>query len=77
LILTDKRVVRPLPTLGLIFRHLRLGDKLAEVVDWALALVAVGADGLSSAALRKTLGALLKNREDVERVLAEPSRFRG
>jgi hypothetical protein len=27
--------------------------------------------------LRKTLGALLKNREDVERVLADPSRFRG
>jgi hypothetical protein len=27
--------------------------------------------------LRKTLGALLKNREDVERVLADPARFRG
>ena len=50
---------------------------IAEVVDWALALVAVGADGLSAAVLRKTLGALLKNREDVDRVLADPSRFRG
>jgi MoxR-like ATPase len=50
---------------------------IAEVVDWALALVAVGADGLSATVLRKTLGALLKNREDVERVLADPSRFRG
>jgi len=56
---------------------LKKSPGIAEVVDWALALVAVGADGLSSAALRKTLGALLKNREDVERVLAEPSRFRG
>jgi hypothetical protein len=32
---------------------------------------------LSAAALRKTLGALLKNRDDVERVLADTSRFRG
>jgi MoxR-like ATPase len=56
---------------------LKKAPGIAEVVDWALALVAVGADGLSSAALRKTLGALLKNREDVERVLADPSRFRG
>lgn len=56
---------------------LRKAPGIAEVVDWALALVAVGADGLSSTALRKTLGALLKNREDVERVLADPSRFRG
>jgi MoxR-like ATPase len=50
---------------------------ISEVVDWALALVAVGADGLSTPVLRKTLGALLKNREDVDRVLADPSRFRG
>ncbi len=55
---------------------LRKSPGIAEVVDWALALVAVGSDSLSAATLRKTLGALLKNREDVERVLAEPSRFR-
>ena len=47
------------------------------MVDWALALVAVGADGISSTVLKKTLGALLKNRDDVERVLADPARFRG
>ncbi|HEX4823551.1 MAG TPA: MoxR family ATPase [Candidatus Polarisedimenticolaceae bacterium] len=56
---------------------LKKAPGIAEVVDWALALVAVGADGLSAGALKKTLGALLKNREDVERVLADPSRFRG
>jgi MoxR-like ATPase len=56
---------------------LKKAPGIAEVVDWALALVAVGADGLSAAALRKTLGALLKNRDDVERVLADPSRFKG
>lgn len=55
---------------------LRKSPGIAEVVDWALALVAVGAHGLSEATLRQTLGALLKNREDVERVLADPSRFR-
>lgn len=55
---------------------LRKAPGIAEVVDWALALAAVGADSLSANALRKTLGALLKNREDVERVLADPARFR-
>jgi MoxR-like ATPase len=55
---------------------LRKAPAIAEVVDWALALVAVGADGLSATVLRHTLGVLLKNREDVERVLADPSRFR-
>jgi MoxR-like ATPase len=57
--------------------ELKKAPGISEVVDWALALVAVGADGLSTSVLRKTLGALLKNREDVERVLADPARFRG
>ena len=35
-----------------------------------------GAVKLTDAALRKTLGALLKNREDFERVLADLSRFK-
>jgi len=56
---------------------LKKAPGIAEVVDWALSLVAVSADGLSAPVLRKTLGALLKNREDVERVLSDPSRFRG
>jgi MoxR-like ATPase len=55
---------------------LRKQPGVAEVVDWALALVVVGADGLSSGTLRKTLGALLKNREDLDSVLAQLSRFR-
>lgn len=56
---------------------LKKAPGISEVVDWALALVAVSADGLSVPVLRKTLGALLKNREDVERVLADPARYRG
>jgi MoxR-like ATPase len=56
---------------------LKKAPGISEVVDWALALVAVGADGLSASVLRKTLGALLKNREDVDRVLADPARYRG
>jgi len=55
---------------------LRKSPGIAEVIDWALALVAVGAESLSSQVVRKTLGALLKNREDLERVLSDPSRFR-
>ena len=56
---------------------LKKAPGIAEVVDWALALVAVGADSLSSSVLEKTLGCLLKNREDVERALGESGRFRG
>ncbi len=54
-------------------RHaeLRKHPGIAEVIDWGLALVAVGATDLSRPTLRRTLGALLKNREDVERVLAD------
>jgi MoxR-like ATPase len=51
--------------------ELRKQPGIAEVIDWALALVAVGADGLSGDTLRRTLGALVKNREDLERVLAD------
>jgi MoxR-like ATPase len=56
---------------------LRKRPGIAETIDWALALVAVGAEGLSHAALKKTLGALLKNREDLERVLQDLPRLRG
>ena len=56
---------------------LRKQPGVSEVLDWALALVTVGADGLSGPVLRKTLGALLKNREDLERVISDLSRFRG
>jgi len=55
---------------------LRKQPGIAEVVDWALALVAVGADDLSRETVRRTLGALLKNREDLERVMSELGRFR-
>jgi hypothetical protein len=56
---------------------LRKRPGVAETIDWALALVAVGAESLSTAALRKTLGALLKNREDLEQVLHDLGRLRG
>ena len=55
---------------------LRRAPGIAEVVDWALALVAVGATGLSPETLSATLGALLKSRDDIERVLADPGKYR-
>jgi MoxR-like ATPase len=56
--------------------ELRKQPGIAETVDWALSLVAVGASSLGGDVVRRTLGALLKNREDVERVLADLSRHR-
>jgi len=56
--------------------ELRKQPGIAEVIDWALALVTLGAEGLSPETLRRTLGALVKNREDLERVLADLPRLR-
>ncbi|WP_214368940.1 AAA family ATPase [Pseudonocardia sp. H11422] len=42
----------------------------AEAIDWANALAVLGADAVTSRAAQETLGWLLKNRDDVERVRA-------
>ena len=55
---------------------LRKAPGIAETVDWALALVTVGAASLSPEVLRKSLGALLKNRDDLERVLSDLGSYR-
>ena len=49
---------------------------ISETIDWALALVAVGADNLDKSTLKDTLGALLKTREEVELVLKRRDQFR-
>ncbi|HMJ80694.1 MAG TPA: MoxR family ATPase, partial [Candidatus Dormibacteraeota bacterium] len=41
---------------------------VAETLDWAAALVALGAEELSPALIDETLGALLKYQEDVRQV---------
>jgi MoxR-like ATPase len=43
---------------------------VAETIDWAAALVALGVDTVDSSAAARTLGAVLKYREDQERVHA-------
>jgi MoxR-like ATPase len=45
---------------------------VAEALDWAAALRALGADALSEDTAVITLGAILKVREDIDRVLAMP-----
>ena len=56
--------------------HLTRAPGTAEAIDWALALVAIGAEGLDERTLGGTLGALLKSRDDVARVLARRQRYR-
>ncbi len=46
---------------------MRKAPGVAETIDWAAALVAVGAGSLGRDEVEATIGALLKNREDVER----------
>ena len=43
---------------------------IAETVDWAEALAALGARGLDPGTAAATLGAVVKYREDIERVRA-------
>ncbi len=61
---------------GLRRSEARRAPGIAEVVDWARALAAVGARELDEPTLRRTLGALIKNREDLERAAAPRSRGR-
>jgi len=56
--------------------EVRRAPGIAEVVDWARALVATGSASLDAEALEKTLGALLKSRDDIRQVLDNPGKFR-
>jgi len=55
---------------------LRKPPGISETVDWAAALASLGAETLDLPVLRKSLGALLKHRDDLRQVLADPSKFR-
>lgn len=49
---------------------LRKAPSIAETIDWARALIALGASALEPELARATLGALLKHEEDREAVLS-------
>ncbi|HKO91649.1 MAG TPA: MoxR family ATPase, partial [Polyangiaceae bacterium] len=49
---------------------LRKAPSIAETVDWARTLVLLSADSLEHAFVRDSLGALAKQREDVEKLAA-------
>lgn len=49
---------------------LRKAPSIAETVDWARTLVLLSADSLDHAFVRESLGALVKQREDMEKLAA-------
>ncbi len=53
-----------------VVRRLRLSKTpgMAESIDWAMSLMALHADHLESEAVNETLGAILKDRDDVNRM---------
>ncbi len=53
---------------------LRKAPSVSETLDWARALVLLGAQGLDAALVRETLATLVKHREDAERALDEAGR---
>jgi MoxR-like ATPase len=54
--------------------HLRKMPSISETLDWALALVVLGASVLSRALIVETLNILLKDKDDIARVLREAVR---
>jgi len=59
------RVVRSLREL-----ELRKPPSIAETLDWARTLVALGVDDVDEGVLRSTIGVLLKHRSDMDRAVA-------
>ena len=51
--------------------NMRKPPSIAETIDWALALVVLNAQHLSRDILSSTLNVLMKDREDIERVLRD------
>jgi hypothetical protein len=53
-----------------VVRRLRLSKTpgMAESIDWAMSLMALHADHLESDSVNETLGAILKDRDDVGRL---------
>jgi MoxR-like ATPase len=54
--------------------HLRKTPSISETLDWALALVVLGASGLSRDLIASTLNILLKDKDDIARALDEAVR---
>jgi MoxR-like ATPase len=54
--------------------HLRKPPSISETLDWALALVVLGANVLSRDVLLDTLNILLKDKDDIARVLRDTGR---
>ncbi|CCH78652.1 putative MoxR-like ATPase [Nostocoides japonicum T1-X7] len=50
--------------------RLRKSPSVAETVDWAHTLLALGAEDLTPALVRENLGVLLKHQDDIERATA-------
>ena len=53
---------------------LRKTPSISETLDWALALVVLGASVLSRDLLIETLNVLLKDKDDIARALREVAR---
>ena len=54
--------------------HLRKTPSISETLDWALALVVLGAASLSRELIADTLNILLKDKDDIARALDEAVR---
>ena len=59
--------------INLIRANEAIGKKpaISESIDWARALVALGAESLSQEAVKQTLNIVLKNKEDIDTIVRE------
>jgi MoxR-like ATPase len=68
----DEALARSVVRLVQRLRELRLrkAPSVAETVDWAHTLIALGAEDLTEAVVRDNLGVLLKHQDDIDRAVA-------
>jgi MoxR-like ATPase len=64
-----ERIARTVAALRAL--ELKKPPSIAESIDWARTLIALGLDGLDEAAIAATLGVVLKHRSDHERAVKE------
>jgi len=72
---TDARLAESLVRVigALRAMDLRKAPSVAETIDWARTLLALGADTLTDDVVRASLGVILKHQDDVTRATAQPA----
>ncbi|HYU18013.1 MAG TPA: MoxR family ATPase [Chloroflexota bacterium] len=70
----NDRLARQIAMFMQVIRHVKLNKTpgIAETLDWAMSMMALHQDHLDQGAVRETLGAFVKDRDDVGKLSGKP-----